>query len=587
MKRKILMYILSIFFTIFIIGSDLNASETINGYIIPISDQYENSSAIVNLLLEESIPVYQATESFVVEEKIFNKGDYIVSIPNVDIDFVDDIVRAYVQHLAKDFEVKIYPFSLPFSTGAYQLRETNVAVYFGLGTSAGTLWHINAAEKVEFDIGIPLETHIREGELTKYNVVTFPSGGFYYWYLGDEGNNKVIEFVRTGNGFHGTCGDAVYGVDLGLLDVSLDMEAGWPAAADLRGPIIISNEAPDVPIMYTLGAMWKPLYWIGQNFDRVGPEVTVLSKYLGPTPELKPYDPAISRAYGYYPNTEIINRFWGRAAAVSGFYLDGKVVLTGTHPEYYPETQNFFINTLFYLNSIGPFFIDTAFLPPLKKIKYLLPIGETILNADAVSVISKIGRFKGLSIAAREQLEGLEDENEQITDAVGEFLINFLDDQIARSSKLSDGVLKMVDVYKKISELKDALEENRAIIPIEQYELVKNRIEFAQSQIVSLIDKLNGIDTLYSPVNEILHQMTQHKIDLRSLLLLKAQERESETFYQNVISLYFNELYTLHLTKLETEYQILNLSFEVDNALKTAEFTEILVEKILELNYGS
>ena len=200
---------------------------------------------------------------------------------------------------------------------------------------------------------------------------------------------------------------------------------------------------------------------MGQNFEYVGPQVTVLSKYIEATPELQPYDPALSRAYGYYPNTEIINRFWGRPSAVGGSYADGKAVLTGTHPEYYPQTEKFLINTLFYLNSDGPFLIDVQSLPPLEDIAYLEPTAGGPLGSNPVSIINKIDHLKDLSAAARKQLLGLESENEAITDAPGEFIVTFLDDQISRCSELEGDILKMVRLYKNLSRLQVALEEHR------------------------------------------------------------------------------------------------------------------------------
>ena len=176
----------------------------------------------------------------------FNRGDYIVSVPDASADFVDDVARAYIRRLARKYDVAIYPFSVSFSVNAYRLNETNVAVYFGRGTSGGALWHIDPAERAQFDTGVLLESDVQIGAFADFDAVTFPSGGFYSGYIGDVGNNNLREFIGTGGGFFGTCGGAVYGVDLGLLDVTLDMEGGYPAAADLRGPIVVSNEAPAI-----------------------------------------------------------------------------------------------------------------------------------------------------------------------------------------------------------------------------------------------------------------------------------------------------------------------------------------------------
>src|SRR5690606_20223768 len=98
----------------------------------------------------------------------------------------------------------------------YLLRDTNIAVYIGEGTSGGALWHIEPPERVHFDVDILRTEDIRAGDFADNNVVSFPSGGFYAQYIGDVGNEHVRRFVARGNGFLGTCGGNVYGVKLGL-----------------------------------------------------------------------------------------------------------------------------------------------------------------------------------------------------------------------------------------------------------------------------------------------------------------------------------------------------------------------------------
>jgi hypothetical protein len=565
MKRRALTVVLSVV-ALFAFLSDLHA-EVINGYLVP-AVAFKKAASIANLLLKESIPVYRATQPFTVDGKTYEQGDYIVSIPDDAVDFSDDIARAYVRYVAAKLDVQVFPFSGSFSTNAYRLQKTNAAIYFGQGTSAGALWHVNAAEQAKFGVGLLLETDVQQNDFQDFNAIVFPSGGFYSGYLGEAGNNNVREFVRAGNGFHGTCGGSVYGTELGLLDVTQDMEAGWPAAADLRGPISLSNEAAGDPVLFSVGAVFNPLYWSGQNFDYVGPEVTVLARYAAPTPDLVPYDPAISRAYGYYPNTEIINRFWGRPAAVRGMYENGKVVLIGPHPEYFPETQTFTVNT--------------QDLPALGEIESLEPVGPTHGTVDMVALLRKIVHIKNLTISAREQLAGLETENEQITDAVGEFLVSFLDDQITRSTHMTADALKAAALGTELNALKSAIEIRRHRIPDEQYTIAKNRIEFAQSLIVDFLTKLNDIDSLNTPAEQVVQELTQHRQSLTDLLSLKDREGESEAFYAGVIALYSSENDTLHTVKLETAYPVLKLSFEASRMFENAEFANVLALKVLE-----
>ncbi len=557
------------------------AGEPVNGYIIPAGDQYEASAAVVNRLLEEAVAVYRAAEPFSLSQGDFERGDYVVSVPDVADDFVDDIARAYVRFLAHKYQLTLHPFSAPFTLDAYRLHDTNVAVYFGRGTSGGALWHIDPAQRTQFDVGVLLESDIQNGAFAEYDAVSFPSGGFYSGYIGEVGNNNLRQFIAEGGGFFGTCGGAVYGVELEMLDVMLDREGLYPAAADLRGPIVLSNASPAHPVLYGFGATFNPSYWVGQNFEYTGAGVTVLSRYVEATPLLEPYDPAISRAYGYYPNTEIINRFWGRPAAVAGDYALGKVVLTGTHPEYYPQTEKFLINTLFQLNSEGPFVVDVQSLGALDTFVYRDPGTGGPLDTNPVSVIQKLAHFKGLSIAARLQLATLDVENEAITNAVGEFIVTFLDDQIERSSALKVDVLAMASLYGKLVGLRFALDRHRPDIPVDQYALAVNRIEHAQAAIAASMRELDTIDALNTPSELILERMVQHREDLVALLLLRSREGESAAFYQGVIDLFGEENDTLQLIKLGTAYHVLNGSFAADKAIKHAEFASVLAVSVL------
>jgi hypothetical protein len=208
-------------------------------------------------------------------------------------------------------------------------------------------------------------------------------------------------------------------------------------------------------------------------------------------------------------------------------------------------------------------------------------VGATDSAVDLVAVIKKIARLKELTISAREQLAGLETENEQIADAVGEFLISFLDDQISRSTRLIGDTLKAAAMSAELKTLKTVLEARRRGIPAEQYTIAKNRIEFAQSLVVDFLRMLDGIDSLYAPAGQVVQELTAHRQNLINLLSLKASEGESEAFYSGVIALYSAENGTLHTVKLETAYPVLKRSFEASRAIVSAEFANVLTLKIL------
>lgn len=561
--------------------------EVINGYLVQRNEPLADSLNMVNALLRESVPVYELTQALTMAGRIYQPGDFIIALPDSRTNLEDDIYRAYIRDLAKKFHINISSFTSGITTQAMRLHETRVAVYFGQGTSGGALWHINPAENAGFDVDILLETDIQAGDFAGTNLITFPSGGFYSGYLGESGNASIQSFIAAGNGFFGTCGGNVYGVELGLLDVQLDLDGQWPAAADLRGPIQLTNQAESHPALYTINPVWAPNYWTGQNFSFVADGVTVLSRYTASTPDLKPYDPAISRAYGYSPNTETINRFWGRPAIVSGSYGLGKVVLSGVHPELYANTWDFYLNTLLYLNSAAPAIIDDVQLATnfVYRIQPANSPASLVANeiVDLISLLRKIKQYKKLSMDARMQFEGLETENEKIADATGEFLLTFLDEQISRSDQLMKSVIRLAEMQVKFDLLRKALAGIRTEIPVTVYETINARLDAIKNRISYLCSRLETIDALFDTQVIIQEQMAEEKADLQELINLRNNEGESQSFYDGVIALYSRESTTLHTVKLETSYPVLRWSLQAHSLLSEAEATELIMSEILKL----
>src|SRR5690606_21784041 len=77
------------------------------------------------------------------------------------------------------------------------------------------------------------------------------------------------------------------------------------------------------------------------------------------------------------PETQIINRFFGRAAAVTGSYSNGKVVLIGPHPELPEDTQPFFLSALQHLTTRAPVAVDGRSLQHLTEIRQYELVDDT------------------------------------------------------------------------------------------------------------------------------------------------------------------------------------------------------------------
>ncbi len=556
-------------------------AEAQQGYLVPSEGQYHDAMSAVNLLLEEGFPVYLLAADLQVGGTAYTVGDYIISLPPSGNALLDDVAATVADDVMDDYGLERYPLPSSFSTQAYRLRESNVTVYFGQGTSAGALWHIEPATRVNFDVDIVTAVDVQAGDFAGGTVITFPSGGFYIGYLGTTGNTNVQNFVAAGNGFLGTCGGGVYGVQVELLDVELDTSFGWPATADLRGHIVLSNDRPDHPVMRSFGSTYEPHYWAGQNFVNMGPSVTVLGTYQSVTSDMVPYDPALSRAYGFAPNLAIIDTFWGRAGAVAGRYGAGRVVLAGTYAEFYRTSEFFHLNTLQHLGSDDVAVLDDRSLAALAGIREYQTVGTTAWNPITFTTVDKLFQLWQLTLDARAHMNGLEVENELITDSGGEFLLAFLDDQISRLPTLIGDVFALSALYWQLWWLDLTLYDRRDDIPAGMYHTAGDRIEASQSRIVAAMEQLSGVDAYNTVAVDVGAAMTGYRTDLEEILEIQATEGETLDFYDKVIDLYFAQRVTKDEIHHQSEYFLLKASFAADAAMENAQGTARLVNAIL------
>jgi len=564
------------------------------GYIVPMEAELQTypmkAINMINKLLNHGIPVFWAAEPFAAYTEdypmgyTFAKGDFIIPInPLSTVNGIPAqiLTQAYVQKLSYELCVRVCVIIEPLTVEASQLKKTEVAVYYGEGTSGGALWHVFPLEETGFEVNIVTEEDVWAGKLAEYDDVTFPGGAFYSWYVGAEGCAKVIDFVEAGGGFIGTCGGNVFGVELGLLDVQLVMIAPyWPAAADLRGPVIMRVEAPEHPVMDGYIHIIRNEYFVGQFFEYVGPNVTTLMTYQAPTPELKLFYPEISKAYGYVPISEI--EYWGYPGAVAGTCKEGKVALFGTHPECLSESQRIFLNSAFYTTAVGPI---TLVLPMNQPITITTETSIETAQLPAIwPIMSNLTKLKIQSLLARSTMLGIEEIDEKITDAVGEYTVLFLDDILDRVDRLMVEVPMLKMDYAKLECLEAELQELAPYIPPEEYKTVMEQVGAAQGKIGVFLNETMKVAHLIQPMKEIRDSLFKHREDIYELLALwEEYERTGDPaildqYYKRVIEVYNNETEILHRLKLEEDYYLLKLTFMSDKAEEYAEYAIFLAE---------
>ena len=184
---------------------------------------------------------------------------------------------------------------------AYPLNQAKLAVFYGGGVTGGSLEHIYPLEEAGFSLGIVREENLRRGELSEYNVITFPGGGPYGNYLSEEDMESIRDFVRLGGGFLGTCGGLILGIELELLDAEVAMAGQYEAYADLRGPVLLKVTRSSSPVVFGYPTFFESTYFMGPFISSVGTDVDAIGSYYNSTENLSLYFPEIIKAYNFTP----------------------------------------------------------------------------------------------------------------------------------------------------------------------------------------------------------------------------------------------------------------------------------------------
>lgn len=177
---------------------------------------------------------------------------------------------------------------------------------------------------------------IINGRLDGYDVLAWPGGDYtQYWQVGPQGRAYIQKFISDGGGYYGTCAGAWWACDYMI----------WKADPAYPPPDY-KVEGDDLNLDLFPGVAVGPIEEIGPfhtdlvtkinivNHDhpitRLWPnQITVF--YVG-GPELLPYQGANVTVLGLYDAT-------GTPAMVAFGYGNGRVFLTGPHPEFEEDSD--------------------------------------------------------------------------------------------------------------------------------------------------------------------------------------------------------------------------------------------------------
>jgi len=356
------------------IHSVLSQNEQSNTYIFPMEDWIRNDDVntirLINILLEEGVPVYWALAEFTVGGTTYPVGTFYIKTPFTTRHGVSsEVMMAWVMWQAKLTRVwKIDSTTESFSVNSKQLILPRVVLFYDQTTYENALMHYLRFRSLGFKVVLAnaIDLYAKSWNesgsvLDEANVFVMPGGAVHFWSFpwGDPlawGLGNITEFVKNGGGYIGVCAGTVealsttgYGelefVDAYMYDgVRQDMYArDWKI---LQGPLYINVEQPDHPVMFGYGpeairpgyGPQTTIYYLGgpAMYD-VGLNATVLATYAAPiTQEALPS----------------VSNQWGAAAVIGADYYDGKVVLFGPHPEYPGPCARLYAQALYYVANV-------------------------------------------------------------------------------------------------------------------------------------------------------------------------------------------------------------------------------------------
>ena len=537
-------------------------------YVIPLDEKSNteythNTIKLVNRMFELGVDVRWLQKRLRGEKRVYQKGDFVI-IRNRRKSIENKILINYFLKTADELGVTVYEelgLDEPsLITAAQKMLKSEIAVYYGNGTSDGAIWFIQALEKMGFDMGIVTENDILGGALENYNVLIIGGGMDFCRYLGKEGCKRIEEFVHNGGGYVGHCGGAVAVVKsypksscsswLELAGASLELEEdGCLSAAYASGPVTYNITMPEHPVMFgyegkiPLDYLWGPIF-----SSEVGKNVSVLATIIAPSPDIQTPSPEITRIAGIMPSIEELNKSTGKPAILAANYGRGKVIVASPHPET-PGSEH-----AYQLVANEVFFVTSFSASPEQH-------RASDFNKDYSSNnIANLEELLRELKVAEEMAQEFADKDAMVYGVVAETMLLYLVDSVDRLEKI-----KNFDVH----ELSFESISN---------EYIRNLVGDAVKKQAMAMDKLNSLTEpkTIELVQNTITFLSEHRKSLNKTLEMRDKLKGSVTDeYANLVKVEhssYKDAGTVY--KYGVEAKILDASFAVTRAEKAVKFVE-------------
>lgn len=374
-NRRLLVLIIAaaMMFSMVMIPPSSAQAEAPRTYIIPMEDWVRNDDVgaikLVNMLLEEEVPVYWAQEAFTAGGVRYPAGTFYFQTPfttRLGVSSAETVNWLMLE--AKNQRVWRIDVTtdIAFTANATQLVLPRIALFYDTSTYLNALVHYQRFQSLGFKVILANAVDIYSvwwnatgSVLSQSNVFVMPGGALHLWSFPwgssrANGIGNITEFIRHGGGYVGVCAGTTEALihtpyeSLDIVNASYSYEwfsydETWdPHWRTLIGPLSMDVEAPEHPVMFGYGPTavrpgydQLPIYYYGGPAIRdVGQDVTVLATFGSPITQV---------------GSPIVQNIWGSPGILTGPVDEGQFVTFSPHPEWPGPGARLYAQALYFV----------------------------------------------------------------------------------------------------------------------------------------------------------------------------------------------------------------------------------------------